>query len=369
MSSAPVAVVTGVTPGARPGRSGRHRGRRRSRWRPGPTRAHLRRRRRGRRGAAEGLLRGRCRHGSSASGAGLASGTDQAGGAGESGGSDGSGGAGGRQVGGGPRVRSGRRGGGQAGRGRRGGSAMRRLVVSVGPSRPSSPHRLPLPPRSGLGLSVTFGQVGNQSAVGSVEQGHPREVDPMETAPRPLDGERQLPNCRRPSSSPATAPASTRPGRSAPTAPSWSRAWSTPSLNRVDHGVWGGCSERERRRILKRAAPIERRSSAAGDQGSCGSGCRGSASSSSDLMPFLNSLWASPSERASFGSGPAEEHEDDDEHDQQPGARGSRGSRYQPGSGVGHQAREAPGVLECVVNVSEGRDAATLASLAAAAGG
>ena len=23
-------------------------------------------------------------------------------------------------------------------------------------------------------------------------------------------------------------------------------------LNRIDHGVWGGCSERERRRILKR---------------------------------------------------------------------------------------------------------------------
>ncbi|MGH9290867.1 MAG: WhiB family transcriptional regulator, partial [Acidimicrobiales bacterium] len=22
--------------------------------------------------------------------------------------------------------------------------------------------------------------------------------------------------------------------------------------NRIDHGVWGGCSERERRRILKR---------------------------------------------------------------------------------------------------------------------
>ncbi|MGH9274743.1 MAG: WhiB family transcriptional regulator, partial [Acidimicrobiales bacterium] len=28
-------------------------------------------------------------------------------------------------------------------------------------------------------------------------------------------------------------------------------------LHRIDHGVWGGCSERERRRILKRrrAAP------------------------------------------------------------------------------------------------------------------
>ena len=28
-------------------------------------------------------------------------------------------------------------------------------------------------------------------------------------------------------------------------------------VNRIDHGVWGGCSERERRRILKRrrAAP------------------------------------------------------------------------------------------------------------------
>jgi WhiB family redox-sensing transcriptional regulator len=23
-------------------------------------------------------------------------------------------------------------------------------------------------------------------------------------------------------------------------------------INRIDHGVWGGCSERERRRILKR---------------------------------------------------------------------------------------------------------------------
>jgi WhiB family redox-sensing transcriptional regulator len=23
-------------------------------------------------------------------------------------------------------------------------------------------------------------------------------------------------------------------------------------VNRIDHGVWGGCSERERRRILKR---------------------------------------------------------------------------------------------------------------------
>jgi WhiB family redox-sensing transcriptional regulator len=29
-------------------------------------------------------------------------------------------------------------------------------------------------------------------------------------------------------------------------------------VNRIDHGVWGGCSERERRRILKR-----RRSSSA----------------------------------------------------------------------------------------------------------
>jgi WhiB family redox-sensing transcriptional regulator len=30
--------------------------------------------------------------------------------------------------------------------------------------------------------------------------------------------------------------------------------------NRIDHGVWGGCSERERRRILKRrrdAAPVD----------------------------------------------------------------------------------------------------------------
>jgi WhiB family transcriptional regulator, redox-sensing transcriptional regulator len=31
--------------------------------------------------------------------------------------------------------------------------------------------------------------------------------------------------------------------------------------NRIDHGVWGGCSERERRRILKR-----RRQEAAGDE-------------------------------------------------------------------------------------------------------
>ena len=30
-------------------------------------------------------------------------------------------------------------------------------------------------------------------------------------------------------------------------------------VNRIDHGVWGGCSERERRRILKR-----RRQAAAG---------------------------------------------------------------------------------------------------------
>ncbi len=33
--------------------------------------------------------------------------------------------------------------------------------------------------------------------------------------------------------------------------------------NRIDHGVWGGCSERERRRILKRrrdaAAPADER--------------------------------------------------------------------------------------------------------------
>ena len=34
-------------------------------------------------------------------------------------------------------------------------------------------------------------------------------------------------------------------------------------VNRIDHGVWGGCSERERRRILKRRrlaalAPIPR---------------------------------------------------------------------------------------------------------------
>lgn len=34
--------------------------------------------------------------------------------------------------------------------------------------------------------------------------------------------------------------------------------------NRIDHGVWGGCSERERRRILKRRrlalTPVARRS-------------------------------------------------------------------------------------------------------------
>ncbi|MEY2462787.1 MAG: WhiB family transcriptional regulator, redox-sensing transcriptional regulator [Acidimicrobiaceae bacterium] len=28
--------------------------------------------------------------------------------------------------------------------------------------------------------------------------------------------------------------------------------------NHIDHGVWGGCSERERRRILKRRRTIER---------------------------------------------------------------------------------------------------------------
>lgn len=27
-------------------------------------------------------------------------------------------------------------------------------------------------------------------------------------------------------------------------------------VNRIDHGVWGGCSERERRRILKRRRAI-----------------------------------------------------------------------------------------------------------------
>ncbi|MEY2405709.1 MAG: WhiB family transcriptional regulator, redox-sensing transcriptional regulator [Acidimicrobiaceae bacterium] len=28
--------------------------------------------------------------------------------------------------------------------------------------------------------------------------------------------------------------------------------------NHIDHGVWGGCSERERRRILKRRRTMER---------------------------------------------------------------------------------------------------------------
>jgi WhiB family redox-sensing transcriptional regulator len=27
-------------------------------------------------------------------------------------------------------------------------------------------------------------------------------------------------------------------------------------VNRIDHGVWGGCSERERRRILKKRRSV-----------------------------------------------------------------------------------------------------------------
>ena len=33
-------------------------------------------------------------------------------------------------------------------------------------------------------------------------------------------------------------------------------------VNRIDHGVWGGCSERERRRILKRRRQAARATSA-----------------------------------------------------------------------------------------------------------
>ena len=96
--------------------------------------------------------------------------------------------------------------------------------------------------------------------------------------------------------------------------------------HRIDHGVWGGCSERERRRILKRrrdrhAVELRRLSSAscrqlAGGGGGgklaawrwpralvCAAGCAAGLSSfMPSARPSLNSFWALPRFLASFGS-------------------------------------------------------------------
>ena len=56
----------------------------------------------------------------------------------------------------------------------------------------------------------------------------------------------------RPSSSPPTEPVSKPRSACARRARCGPSASSTRSLNRIEHGVWGGASERERRRILRR---------------------------------------------------------------------------------------------------------------------
>ena len=89
----------------------------------------------------------------------------------------------------------------------------------------------------------------------SVEQ---RELPPERQAPTDGPGARRgwpegsARASRPPRSSRATARGWRWPGRSARPALSSRSASSTRSVNRIDHGVWGGCSERERRRILKR---------------------------------------------------------------------------------------------------------------------
>ena len=119
--------------------------------------------------------------------------------------------------------------------------------------------------------------------------------------------------------------------------------------NRIEHGVWGGCSERERRRILKRrrdalVVPTDRVDDGLADRGSsarrlstaggaatsawpaaCSSTCGGAylraggvVASSSFVprpSPSLNSFWALPRFLASFGAATPEEHQDHDEDD------------------------------------------------------
>ena len=90
---------------------------------------------------------------------------------------------------------------------------------------------------------------GNQKAVRCVEV----EVTVDET-PESTRGcsTRGAAASARPSSSPPTEPVSRPRSACARRARSGPSASSTRSCNRIEHGVWGGASERERRRILRR---------------------------------------------------------------------------------------------------------------------
>ena len=83
-------------------------------------------------------------------------------------------------------------------------------------------------------------------------------------------------------------------------------------------------------------------------------------------MPSLNSFWAWPSERASFGSfAPPKSTRITTSTMRSSGAPMDPMGRERSRGARGWQPR---GVLECVVNVSEGRDAVVLDRLATAAG-
>ncbi len=68
-----------------------------------------------------------------------------------------------------------------------------------------------------------------------------------------MDARRALPGREpRPSSFRPTVWASNRPSTSVTTARCKVECLEYALLNRIEHGVWGGASERERRRILRR---------------------------------------------------------------------------------------------------------------------
>ena len=194
---------------------------------------------------------------------------------------------------------------------------------SVVPMGPSSPGRRRLPPRR-RARSVSQARLQgsrepNGAGVRRTGQ-HPPKGRPhrwtTNTSGWPEGSARAS---RPPRSSRATAPGWRWPARSARPARSSRSASSTRSCNRIDHGVWGGCSERERRRILKRrrSGPrppvVDRAAQAARPSARASSSSR--AAFLDALLELVLRLTQRPGQLRQLRA--AEEHEDDEQDDEQ----------------------------------------------------